>query len=162
LKTASHTDPDNKNLTSSQLSDGAGRTVETTDPLGKIATMTYDDQSNLLTATDRDGNVTTNTYDAKNRLKTTEGDTGGIAAVTTTEYDATDNTVKITDAQGKVTVYTYDDANRKLTTTYAFGTPDATVWTQSYHPLGQIDTITKPNGITIEHTYENRELLASK
>src|SRR5690606_30826933 len=46
--------------------------------------------------------------------------------------------------------------------TYAHGTADARTWTSTYTPLGQVETLTKPNGIVIEYTYNDRELLAQR
>ena len=162
VKTTVTTDPDTLAITRSQLTDGAGRTIKALDGFGNADSFTYDNDNNMLTVTDRDGKVTTNTYDERNRQKTSQGDTGGIAATTTTVYDDTNNVETITDAQSKVTKYTYDDANRRLTTIYAFGTADARTWTVTYKPLGQVATLTKPNGILIEYSYEDRELLSQR
>src|SRR5262249_4321525 len=145
VKTTVTTDPDTLAITRATLTDGAGRTIKALDGFNNADVFTYDNNSNKLTITDRDGKVTTNTYDERNRQKTSQGDTGGVAATTTTTYDATSNVETITDAQSKVTKYTYDNANRRLTTTYAFGTADARTWTVTYKPLGQVDTLTKPN-----------------
>jgi len=166
VQTTVQTDPAGINLTTSSISDGAGRTIQTLDGFGHPTSFTYDSNGNTLTSTDRDGKVTTNTYDQRNRALTTEGDTGGIAATTSFVYDPTNNLIQVTDADSKVTVYTYDNANRRLTTTYASGTADASTWTATYKPLGQVATLTKPAGggtsIVITYSYEDRELLSQR
>lgn len=162
VKTTVHVDPSNLDLTSATLTDGAGRTIKRLDGFNNANVFTYDDNSNVLTSTDRDGKLTTNTYDERDRLVTSEGDSGGIESLTQFEYDDTNNLTQVTDAQIKVTVYTYDDANRRLTTTYAHGTADARAWTTTYTPLGQVETLTKPNGIDIEYAYNDVEQLSSR
>ena len=150
------------NLSRAQPDRRRGRTCTTLDGFSNATTFTFDDDGNMLTQTDRDGKVTTNTYDERDRIKTSQGDTGGIAATTTYVFGKTNNLLKVTDADGKVTRYTYDTANRRLTTTYAYGTMDARTWTVTYKPLGQVATLTKPNGIVITYSYEDRELLSSR
>ena len=101
VETTVTTDPGGVGLTRSTLTDGAGRTIKSLDGFGNADSFTYDDNSNQLTATDRDGKVTTNTYDERNRSKTSDGDTGGIAATTTFVYDATNNVTQIPTRKAK-------------------------------------------------------------
>ncbi len=149
VKTTAATDPSGINLTQATLTDGGGRSIAILDGFGNATAMTYDANGNTLTVTDRDGKVTTNTFDQRDRTITSQGDTGGIAATTSFVYDLTNNFTQVTDAETKVTEYTYDFANRRLTTTYAFGTADASTWTVTYEPLGQVLTLTKPSGVVI-------------
>ena len=138
------------------MTDGAGRTVQSIDGFNNATLFAYDGNGNTTQVTDRDGKVTKNAYDARNRTMSTIGDfgVGGgyINATTGFLYDLTSNLTQVTDADNKVTVYAYDTANRRLTTTYASGTADASTWTVSYKPLGQVLTLTKPNGIVITYS----------
>ena len=146
-------------LTTSAYADGAGRTVKTVDGLGKSSSMSYDHNNNLVLSIDRDARTVSNSYDARNRLTRS---VLGATATTSYAYDATNNLTQVTDPDSKITVYGYDNANRRTSTTYAYSTSNATTWTMSYTPLGQLQVLTKPTSATITYSYEPRELLASR
>ena len=146
-------------LTTSGYTDGAGRTVKTVDGLGKSSSMSYDHNNNLVLSIDPDARTVSNSYDARNRLTQS---VLGNTATTSYVFDATNNLTQVTDADSKITLYGYDNANRRTSTTYAYSTSNATTWTMSYTPLGQLNVLTKPSSATLTYSYEPRELLASR
>jgi large repetitive protein len=135
-------------LVTQYVFDGQGRTVQVTDPSGRVSAMRYDRKGNLTElALDPNGlNLrTTYTWDYNGRqLSVTEGagtaaarqtvyaydgfgrrisetvGTGSAQVVTTYEYDANDNLVRKSGAGGTV-LFAYDAANRLRFTVDATG-----------------------------------------
>jgi RHS repeat-associated protein len=98
----------------------------------------------------------------------------GVAAAPTTSYtyDNNGNVLTITDPRGNVagatashhtTTFTYDGLNRKLTQTSPVpnldgtGTPSVTSWERDL--LGNLTTMTDPNGNETTYTYDSRNFL---
>jgi RHS repeat-associated protein len=98
--------------------DGAGRTLQTVDQLGKISTSTYDASGNVLSVRDPNGVGYDAVYDQLGRL-TSQTDTFGD--VTSSTYDKGGNVKTRTDAKGKATTMVYDAQNRLKTTTDRLG-----------------------------------------
>ncbi|MBX3418881.1 MAG: RHS repeat protein [Pirellulaceae bacterium] len=71
-------------FTTRSLTDGAGRTLQTIDQLGKISTMTYDAAGNVLSARDPNGVGYDAVYDELGRM-TSQTDT--FADTTDCGYD---------------------------------------------------------------------------
>lgn len=91
--------------------DSVGNQLTEKDPLGRIATKTYDGQRNVLTSTDFDGSTTTYTYNNRRQVLTIRDPEG---RTTSNVYDANGNLIQVTDPEGGVTRYTYDAAGNRL------------------------------------------------
>ena len=112
------------------LTDGAGRVIRVTDPLGRstqaaydaldlvtsiidalgnTTAFTYDENGNLLTLTDARSKTTTWTYDDMDRVATR---TDPLTRAKSFAYDLNGNLTSWTDRKGQVTSYTYDALNR--------------------------------------------------
>lgn len=159
LKNSATVDPGGLAITRSELSDGLGRTVQSIDPLGNPTVMTYDGNGNLLTRIDEDGRPMTYTYDKRNRTLTV---TDGIPATTHLVYDAASNLTQVTDADGKVTAYAYNDANRMVTVTFGSGSGTPRTWSYRYLPMGQQQSLAKPDGVVVTSGYDALERLISR
>ncbi|MBX3418883.1 MAG: RHS repeat protein [Pirellulaceae bacterium] len=105
-------------FTTRSLTDGAGRTLQTIDQLGKISTMTYDAAGNVLSARDPNGVGYDAVYDELGRM-TSQTDTFGDS--TSMTYDKGGNVKTRTDAKGIVTTMAYDAQNRLISTTDRLG-----------------------------------------
>ncbi len=114
------------NLTTSATYDAASRLISTTDELGRITNYTYDKNDNLLSETN-----------AENKT-------------TRYGYDANDNLTDITNAKGGVTSLSYDNATDWLTSV-SFGGATKLF---DYNSDGTLSSYTKPDGTTIDYTYD--------
>ena len=143
-------------------------------PLPRPETVyTYDAAGNKQTETDPRGNVTSYEYDNANRLTSVtapDPDGGGAqpAPLTTYTYDVNGNLQSMVEPRGNVpgcgcaaqftTTYTYDAAGRLLNTT----APDADgpgplgpiVTTNVYDKVGNLQTLTDPNGHVTSYTHD--------
>lgn len=125
--------------------DQRNRVTSITNPAGHSSTMTYDNNSNLLTETDFKGNTTVYLYDALNRGVRATDALGNQTMVT---YDPNDNPVSVTDPLGRVTTHTYDALDRVTQTVHPIGTESFT-YDQNDNLLSETD----PNGRTTSYTY---------
>ncbi len=152
--------------------DVQNRPNQVTDALGDKTSTTYDGVGNILTSTDANGHTATNTYDALNRrasmsdalseVTNYQYDTGTLASCAT--CGATPGSSLITgqtDANGKVIYFKYDALDRKIDVvrkvgsvadTIVAGTDAVTVTT--YDPVGNLLTLTEPDGNTTTLTYD--------
>lgn len=132
--------------TTSFTLDGEGNVIQTTDPLGRAATMTYDalgravattlppasasDGRPVSTVSVEPGGATAGFSDLRGLATTYEPD--GFGAVTSTaspdtgttrrSFDEAGNLVSSVDALGRVTTYAYDALGRVTKTTYGAAT----------------------------------------
>lgn len=91
----------------------------------------YDDQDRKLKITLPDGTSTQMSYEVENNgLKTT-----------------------ITDAEGHISEQ-YADARERTTKTVRKGSPEDIVVTYDFNPLGELLTVTHPNGLQTKYTYD--------
>ena len=93
----------------SSLTDGAGRTLVSRDPLSKESTFEFDANSNLIKSRDANGVGQDCIFDDVNRdvsCTDTQGDT------TSRQYDANSNVTQVTDAKGNNITNVYDARNR--------------------------------------------------
>ena len=121
--------------------------TKTTDPLGRVRTMTYDADGDLASVTDAHGIATRYTYDASGNPKsvTAAADT---AAASTLQYlygDAAHpgEPTSMVDPRGKTWTYGHDPATGELT---RLSDPlgHATTWT--YSPEGWVEAQVSPRG----------------
>lgn len=115
------------NLSSSAEYDGASRVTSVTDALSHTTRFTYDDNDNLTRETDHASHSTD--YD----------------------YDENDNLTEITNAKGGVTTLVYDNATDWLRSVSFAGATKR----YSYNEDGTIDTYTKPDGTTLNYSYDD-------
>ncbi len=162
------------------ITDPLGRVTRNTyDSLGQLVKVTEPDTTADLTdnpmvqtlythhgkpwqVIDQMGNVTTTTYDAAGRaIQVTAPAVNGEQAITTMAYDAAGNTIAVTDALGRVTETDYDARNRPVAV-YAPPVWDAgtaqfvrPATQTSYDALGQVLTVTDPQGHVTTKRYDN-------
>jgi RHS repeat-associated protein len=164
---------------------------------GGVTTHTYNASGDRLTTTDPVGLVATNTYDAIGRVYTTNRSKGsggsyvnfgttsmtynglglpltvtepaitnpvsGVAhrQVTTFTYNSRGRplTMALSDAVGgdpaRTTTLAYDPAGRLISTT----APDTTVITQEWDTSGDVWRATKPGGLVLEYVYDDAHRL---
>jgi RHS repeat-associated protein len=139
LTNLQHPSPQSSSVTWNYNTDSTLHYVQ--DELGHQTTYAYDDYKRLTSVTtpargNGDPNGTPTTYFWY--------DTNGTGA---TDYTHTDsNVTKLVLASGKVVKALYDADLRKQTVTTACGTTDAATTSFTYNELGQIKTVTGPNG----------------
>ncbi len=145
------TDPNG--YTTTYTCDSRHRVTTSTDPEGKVKTVTYpqtDDTSRTKTSTvtEKDGGVWTYTYDTQNGTLTRKADPQG--GVTSYTYDANRNMTSKTEPDGSVTKYSYDSSGNMTSQTDAIG--QTTKYT--YNSFGQVTSTTDPQGSTTTYTYD--------
>ena len=171
---------DANNHTTSYVYDDANRVLMETapDPDGAgpltapVTSYTYDNVGNKLTETDPRGNQATFAYDSANRLVSETGpDPDGAgpltAPVTMYTYDPNGNLASTVEPRGNVqganpdeyrTTYTYDAAGRLLTETRpdpdGTGPQIAPVQTNTYDPVGNLQSARDGNNHTTAYTYD--------
>lgn len=150
-----------------------------TDPLGHVTyTELCFDHRNALNqcvpytkTIDPLGNISLFLKDAFNRDVAIfhKNPLGEVTQTTELFYDLNGNLIKTTETvftpnapPRKVTnTWTYDAMNQVTSLTEALGTSDQKTTLYTYNSLGQLDTIEKPSGAKIKHTYHADGLLAS-
>jgi YD repeat-containing protein len=123
------------------------------DAMGGIVrtiSSTYDQVGNLLRTADPDAELTY-TYDSMNRMLTAKTVYPGtnVAPVTLFYgYDANGNVTSVTDNSGVAVVSVYNNRNLLETRTWSGGGIDDASVRYTYHPNGQIETLTRYSDIT--------------
>jgi len=128
-----------------QLTEGNGR---------RTSTYTYDSYGNPITLTRTDGGTISNQYDSAGNL------TARIDQNSRTNRWTWDKRRLLTsdrDAAGFTVSNVYDAAGLLIRTIDRNGNTNQTTYTATYKP----DTITLPNGGTIQHRYDSRDWLVS-
>jgi RHS repeat-associated protein len=170
------------NLTSTQDSSGTTRMAYDPNtnlltridyPGGLFFTFEYDAAGRRTKRTDQDGHVENSTYDALGRLDTMTDEHGAL--IVHYEYDAAGRLSKKTLGNGVYTLYVYDNGGNvtrllnlradssvlsRFDYTYdasgrqsSMTTLDGT-FTYSYDPLGQLTSVTYPNGHIVSYDYD--------
>lgn len=123
--------------------DALGQLIKQTDPLNHIYNLTYDDFGRLLTKAGTEG-TTTYTYYSN----------------TSTGYNS-DQVAKITGFSGEETDYTYDNLMRPQTKKI---TVDGTAYTTTfgYDTYSNPVSVTYPDGLVINSTFDNNGILTQK
>ena len=132
-----------------QLSDGAGRVLQSVDQLHNATSFTYDTGDNALTVRDPNNVGEDMFYDALGR-NTQRTDTFGD--VTKTEYDRTGNAVKQIDAKNKNTLVAFDARGRRKSTTDRINAVTAF----TYNSGGQLLLLSDAENQTTSYTYDAR------
>ncbi len=160
----------------------AGQIIERTDRDGTRTTYSYDADGKLLHESSSDGEATSVTYDPFGRPLTLANATqtlhfsydggGQVAAVTSSAvgsapettleygYDADGNPTSLTGPDG-TTSYGYDSQSR-LTSVTPSGEPGGASFDFAYTPNGQLESLTRPDGIDDSLSYNAEELLSRK
>lgn len=118
-----------------------------TNPLGRVTTLTYDDNGNLSSVTDAKRHTTRYAYDPDNEIvEVTRADGTSLGS----SYDAAGNLIGQTDGLGRTTTYTYDALNRRIQVTDPLGREN----TDSYDKAGNLVAETNAAGQVITFTYD--------
>jgi RHS repeat-associated protein len=174
----SSTDPLGKSETMSY--DEAGHLLSRTDRNGETTTYAYDADGNVTEEVSGNGESTKTTYDgferpvsiqnqtqtlgfaydADGRVSEASASAVGAAPATTLKYtyDGAGNRTSMTGPYG-TTTYSYDPFSRLASLTPA-GEPEGKSFAFSYTPTGQLEKLTRPNGVTDTLTYQGEELLS--
>ncbi|MEV1166985.1 DNRLRE domain-containing protein [Nonomuraea sp. NPDC049784] len=150
--------------------DWRGLPLSVINPLGTVATRSYDLYGRLLTSTVEKDHATGETittpapiYDLNDNITTATAPNG---AVTTTDYDANDRVNyqlepkdDQSDAPERKTSFTYDKVGNRLTITEPNGNATATegdfVTTKGLDEIYQLSTITDAKGFITRYYYDN-------
>jgi YD repeat-containing protein len=120
----------------------------------RVRSFTYNTMGLVETATDARGKITEYTYDIQGNLLTQENALGQI--ITWSSYTPRGLPGKMTDPNGMETVITYDardritQIKRGSTILGAWET-----WNVAWLPIGKIDRITRPDGISYKLLYDS-------
>jgi RHS repeat-associated protein len=125
------------------------------DPLGGIATFSYDTNGNLTSATDAAGNTYQYVYDTNGNVTQTINPLGQTVQMT---YGPLDELTSMTDAAGNTTQYSYNTAGNLLSIAY----PDGTKQSFTYDPLGNPVQTVLQNGDPISYQYNAQGLVTQE
>lgn len=129
--------------------DGDGRIVQLTDPMGRSTQYVYNSAGDLTSATDRLGRVTRFTYDTNHELLTMTDPGGGTL---TNTYDASGRVTRQSDPMGRITEFSYSGNNYSaLGGTTSVTDPNGNVTTQRY-TNGELDAVTRASGTPLAAT----------
>ncbi|MFK0288447.1 DUF6531 domain-containing protein [Streptomyces sp. NPDC090499] len=174
--TADDTDPPSESWTY----DDDNRVLSHTDALDHTTSYAYDSQGRLTTTTYPDDTTTKLTYTALGQVETS---TDQLERTTRFEYNSAGDLTKATSPGGAVTTYAYDASHNKLSETSPRGNADGasaaerekytTHWTYDdfgrvltatdpldrtttniYDSLGNLKSVTAPDGAVTEYTYD--------
>ncbi|WP_435830076.1 LamG-like jellyroll fold domain-containing protein [Saccharopolyspora shandongensis] len=161
-RTTSITEP--SGVTTAYGYDLAGRLVSTSDldTAGKVLRTResgYDKAGNRTSSTDAYQATTTFAFDALSRLRSITRPVSGTEHITTGYgYDAAGNLTRATDGNTNTTVFTVNPWGLAESTIEpaTARTPTAAdrTYTAAYDALGRVATLTKPGGVTIDHSYD--------
>ena len=132
-----------------------GRYISTTDPLGHVWSQTYDAEAILASTTDPLGNTTTFVSDAMGRITETTSPMGNVSSAS---YDAMGRLVATTDPLGNTTTFGRDPRGLLSGITLPDGSTSASY---TRNELGQIATVTDPNGNVWQRDYDTSGRLIS-
>ncbi len=161
------------NGNSSVTYDVDGNKTSVQNPLGGLINYTYDYSGRLASETTVSGGTITYGYNALDLLSETTNargqnrnftfdDAGRIISFTDTEgttsytYDANGNILTVTDPKGIIT-HEFDALNRVIKATGINGN----VLQYSYDPVGNLSSITYPDGKTVSYSYDAANRLAT-
>lgn len=153
----------------------AGKVSLVTDPIGRKASFSYDANNNLVSTTDMAGNVSTFTYNGTSymtSLTTPNGTTQVHMGTTphftefpgllkdivdplgnTTRYDTGDFIAWVFDARGNQTFYFNDSLAQTTQIEDPLGNKSFSTFSSA---TGDLISITDPNGISTNMTYDSR------
>ncbi len=135
--------------------DRQGRVVAATDPLGKVATRSYDATTGDLTGvTNRLGANVSQSFDADGNV-TSATDASGIT--TSATFDPQNRPVTVTNPASGSTTFTYAGATRVPVTVTEAGHVTTNVITN-----GRVTKSTDPDGVITNYSYNSMRRLASK
>ena len=132
--------------------DMAGRRSQMVDHNGFTTNYSYDNNGQLSRLSDvNDATIVSYSYDTVGRLIREDN---GNETYSTYDYDDAGQIVRVLNYSGGGTInssfeYAYDTLGRRISTTTLDGTT-----TYGYDGIGQLTSVTLPNGRTIEYTYD--------
>jgi len=141
--------------------DRAGRLTEVSYPDdASTVTMGYDGASRRTSLTNPSAS-STSTYDDAGRLETvTQSIVGGPQGQTTTyTYDTLDRLKTIAYPSGRVLTYGWDNRNWLESLTGEDGSGVTYLPSITYHNTGALDLVTFANGVTTDHSIDERNRL---
>ncbi len=146
------------------LYDGHKRPIQITDPLTNITRIKYDDQALQQNETDPLGNQTITTYDHLHRVASVvkKDPFGALTYKEEILYDASNNeriVINHVIANGKTertitTFKEYNLHNQLVAQTEAQNTPEQKISRYTYNSAGELEIITKNDGVILTHTYD--------
>jgi len=147
---------DPKGNTTTYANDASGNPLTVTDPIGRVASSTYNSFNEPLTVQDGNGVTTTNAYDARGNLTSTSTPvTGTTCTCEVVTYNHTDSAypgdvTSVVDGDGKITSFHYDKYGDKVETRDPLGNVSGSAYnadgwlTASYTPKAVCTWGTKP------------------
>ena len=121
----------------------------TTDRLGKVSIVEYDERGNVVRRTDPLGNATILSYDARDNLLS---ETDPLGSTRRFRYDAADNLIAETDAMGNTTMRTYNHRNQELTRTDPLEARTSRAYDAKGHVVAETDAL----GNVTRYSYDPR------
>lgn len=135
-----------KGNTTSYAFDALNRLASITDPLSFTTLYAYDAAGNVVATTDAKGQTNRFTFDALNRLIAISYADGKSVAYS---YDANGNRTALVDSHG-TTAYAYAVLDRLVSVTH----PDGKVVRYGYDSIGNRQSLTYPDGKTVDYAYD--------
>ncbi len=132
-----------------------GRLISTTNPEGRVITLTHNVGARQEIVTDIDGSMTVMEYDASGDVLSV---TDPLGSVTSHTYDGSDNPLTTTNGEGETTTRTYDARSNKLTETDPLG--NTTTFT--YDSADRVTRKTDARGNSTDFSYDARGNLLSR
>jgi len=130
------------------MHDGRGVPVTIVDPLGRKATLEWDDDSLLVGGEEFGGASFVHEYDERGRLVAV---TDAMGHTGTREYDSHDRVVAIVDPLGNRELFTYDERGNASTYTNQLGL----TWVYKHDETGRLLTLEEPFGRTYRHEWSS-------
>ena len=119
----------------------------------RVRSFTYNAMGLVETATDARGKITEYAYDTQGNLLTQENALG--QTTTWSSYTLRGLPGKMVDPNGLETVMTYDARDRVTQIKRGSATLGWETWNVSWLPIGKIDRITRPDGISYKLLYDS-------